>query len=243
MGWKEAHSPPDFRLLTADVPALFVFQDYGGYLSTYMLPAGEENQVFACGAALSPLTDFKLYGKHHPRALLQPQMVCPPYPCPVTFSFFPKILPVFCTVCILRTSCKAINPFNSPTAVTNLYPCLEQSPPCLTHPFVRAPPCHPWELPTHPVLSLPSLPINSPCTQCSLLPETTIPPALLEICPMSLKLWHKLNALLASAVFDSEAPVSWYTSDWQVFSLFLFKLQHFLKDTWACTGLITERTR
>uniref|UniRef100_A0A8C3GES6 A-type potassium channel modulatory protein DPP6 n=1 Tax=Cairina moschata TaxID=8855 RepID=A0A8C3GES6_CAIMO len=49
------------RLLTADVPALFVFQDYGGYLSTYMLPAGEENQVFACGAALSPLTDFKLY--------------------------------------------------------------------------------------------------------------------------------------------------------------------------------------
>ncbi|OXB73241.1 UNVERIFIED_CONTAM: hypothetical protein H355_014613 [Colinus virginianus] len=36
-------------------------EDYGGYLSTYMLPAGEENQVFACGAALSPLTDFKLY--------------------------------------------------------------------------------------------------------------------------------------------------------------------------------------
>uniref|UniRef100_A0A8V1A1Y5 A-type potassium channel modulatory protein DPP6 n=1 Tax=Gallus gallus TaxID=9031 RepID=A0A8V1A1Y5_CHICK len=36
-------------------------KDYGGYLSTYMLPAGEENQVFACGAALSPLTDFKLY--------------------------------------------------------------------------------------------------------------------------------------------------------------------------------------
>ncbi|XP_069715402.1 A-type potassium channel modulatory protein DPP6 isoform X3 [Phaenicophaeus curvirostris] len=36
-------------------------KDYGGYLSTYMLPAGEDNQVFACGAALSPLTDFKLY--------------------------------------------------------------------------------------------------------------------------------------------------------------------------------------
>uniref|UniRef100_A0A8C6J1Y0 A-type potassium channel modulatory protein DPP6 n=1 Tax=Melopsittacus undulatus TaxID=13146 RepID=A0A8C6J1Y0_MELUD len=36
-------------------------KDYGGYLSTYMLPAGEENQVFACGAALSPLTDFRLY--------------------------------------------------------------------------------------------------------------------------------------------------------------------------------------
>ncbi|XP_027542647.1 dipeptidyl aminopeptidase-like protein 6 isoform X2 [Neopelma chrysocephalum] len=36
-------------------------KDYGGYLSTYMLPAGEENQVFACGAALSPVTDFKLY--------------------------------------------------------------------------------------------------------------------------------------------------------------------------------------
>ncbi|XP_053915564.1 dipeptidyl aminopeptidase-like protein 6 isoform X3 [Cuculus canorus] len=36
-------------------------KDYGGYLSTYMLPAGEDNQVFACGAALSPLTDFELY--------------------------------------------------------------------------------------------------------------------------------------------------------------------------------------
>ncbi|XP_064494448.1 dipeptidyl aminopeptidase-like protein 6 isoform X2 [Pseudopipra pipra] len=36
-------------------------KDYGGYLSTYMLPAGEENQVFACGAALSPVTNFKLY--------------------------------------------------------------------------------------------------------------------------------------------------------------------------------------
>uniref|UniRef100_A0A8C6ZM89 A-type potassium channel modulatory protein DPP6 n=1 Tax=Nothoprocta perdicaria TaxID=30464 RepID=A0A8C6ZM89_NOTPE len=38
-------------------------KDYGGYLSTYILPAGEENQVFACGAALSPLTDFKLYAR------------------------------------------------------------------------------------------------------------------------------------------------------------------------------------
>uniref|UniRef100_A0A8C5X9P7 A-type potassium channel modulatory protein DPP6 n=1 Tax=Malurus cyaneus samueli TaxID=2593467 RepID=A0A8C5X9P7_9PASS len=36
-------------------------KDYGGYLSTYMLPAGEEEQVFACGAALSPVSDFKLY--------------------------------------------------------------------------------------------------------------------------------------------------------------------------------------
>ncbi|XP_041899255.1 dipeptidyl aminopeptidase-like protein 6 isoform X4 [Corvus kubaryi] len=36
-------------------------KDYGGYLSTYMLPAGEENQVFTCGAALSPVTDFRLY--------------------------------------------------------------------------------------------------------------------------------------------------------------------------------------
>ncbi|XP_041343840.1 dipeptidyl aminopeptidase-like protein 6 [Pyrgilauda ruficollis] len=36
-------------------------KDYGGYLSTYMLPAGEDNQVFACGAALSPVTDFRLY--------------------------------------------------------------------------------------------------------------------------------------------------------------------------------------
>ncbi|XP_066483126.1 dipeptidyl aminopeptidase-like protein 6 isoform X2 [Tiliqua scincoides] len=38
-------------------------KDYGGYLSSYILLSGEENkeQVFSCGAALSPLTDFKLY--------------------------------------------------------------------------------------------------------------------------------------------------------------------------------------
>uniref|UniRef100_A0A674JQW3 A-type potassium channel modulatory protein DPP6 n=1 Tax=Terrapene triunguis TaxID=2587831 RepID=A0A674JQW3_9SAUR len=30
-------------------------------LSAFILPAGEENQVFTCGAALSPLTDLKLY--------------------------------------------------------------------------------------------------------------------------------------------------------------------------------------
>ncbi|XP_060104026.1 dipeptidyl aminopeptidase-like protein 6 isoform X1 [Heteronotia binoei] len=38
-------------------------KDYGGYLSAYILLSGEENkeQVFTCGAALSPLTDFKLY--------------------------------------------------------------------------------------------------------------------------------------------------------------------------------------
>uniref|UniRef100_A0A8D2P2Y0 A-type potassium channel modulatory protein DPP6 n=1 Tax=Zosterops lateralis melanops TaxID=1220523 RepID=A0A8D2P2Y0_ZOSLA len=44
-----------------NTPVPFLFQDYGGYLSTYMLPAGEDNQVFACGAALSPVTDFRLY--------------------------------------------------------------------------------------------------------------------------------------------------------------------------------------
>lgn len=40
-------------------------QDYGGYLSTYILPAKGENQgqIFSCGCALSPITDFKLYGK------------------------------------------------------------------------------------------------------------------------------------------------------------------------------------
>uniref|UniRef100_A0A5G2QMH6 A-type potassium channel modulatory protein DPP6 n=1 Tax=Sus scrofa TaxID=9823 RepID=A0A5G2QMH6_PIG len=38
-------------------------QDYGGYLSTYILPAKGENQgqIFSCGCALSPITDFKLY--------------------------------------------------------------------------------------------------------------------------------------------------------------------------------------
>nr|XP_045243302.1 dipeptidyl aminopeptidase-like protein 6 isoform X1 [Macaca fascicularis] len=38
-------------------------KDYGGYLSTYILPAKGENQgqTFTCGSALSPITDFKLY--------------------------------------------------------------------------------------------------------------------------------------------------------------------------------------
>uniref|UniRef100_A0A2K6T6X9 Peptidase S9 prolyl oligopeptidase catalytic domain-containing protein n=1 Tax=Saimiri boliviensis boliviensis TaxID=39432 RepID=A0A2K6T6X9_SAIBB len=58
------------RLLRAELlPGLLtVFslrspQDYGGYLSTYILPAKGENQgqTFTCGSALSPITDFKLY--------------------------------------------------------------------------------------------------------------------------------------------------------------------------------------
>ncbi|XP_068940889.1 A-type potassium channel modulatory protein DPP6 [Petaurus breviceps papuanus] len=42
-------------------------KDYGGYLSTYILPTKVENQgqsqgpVFTCGSALSPITDFKYY--------------------------------------------------------------------------------------------------------------------------------------------------------------------------------------
>ncbi|ELK19065.1 Dipeptidyl aminopeptidase-like protein 6 [Pteropus alecto] len=38
-------------------------KDYGGYLSTSILPAKDANQgpIFACGAALSPITDFKLH--------------------------------------------------------------------------------------------------------------------------------------------------------------------------------------
>ncbi|XP_042331396.1 dipeptidyl aminopeptidase-like protein 6 isoform X1 [Sceloporus undulatus] len=38
-------------------------KDYGGYLSSYILLSGEENKepLFQCGAALSPLTDFRLY--------------------------------------------------------------------------------------------------------------------------------------------------------------------------------------
>uniref|UniRef100_A0A4X2KND8 A-type potassium channel modulatory protein DPP6 n=1 Tax=Vombatus ursinus TaxID=29139 RepID=A0A4X2KND8_VOMUR len=42
-------------------------KDYGGYLSTYILPTKVENQgqsqgpVFTCGCALSPITDFKYY--------------------------------------------------------------------------------------------------------------------------------------------------------------------------------------
>ncbi|XP_012882665.1 PREDICTED: dipeptidyl aminopeptidase-like protein 6 [Dipodomys ordii] len=38
-------------------------KDYGGYLSTYILPAKGEHQgqLFTCGAAVSPITDFHLY--------------------------------------------------------------------------------------------------------------------------------------------------------------------------------------
>uniref|UniRef100_A0A6I8QCZ1 A-type potassium channel modulatory protein DPP6 n=1 Tax=Xenopus tropicalis TaxID=8364 RepID=A0A6I8QCZ1_XENTR len=36
-------------------------KDYGGYLSTLLLTSGEENPLFSCGAALSPITDFSLY--------------------------------------------------------------------------------------------------------------------------------------------------------------------------------------
>lgn len=38
-------------------------KDYGGYLSTYILSSRADNQhpMFACGAALSPITDFRLY--------------------------------------------------------------------------------------------------------------------------------------------------------------------------------------
>ncbi|XP_036086512.1 dipeptidyl aminopeptidase-like protein 6 isoform X3 [Rousettus aegyptiacus] len=38
-------------------------KDYGGYLSTSILPARDANQgpMFACGAALSPITDFRLH--------------------------------------------------------------------------------------------------------------------------------------------------------------------------------------
>uniref|UniRef100_A0A8C6Y7T3 A-type potassium channel modulatory protein DPP6 n=1 Tax=Naja naja TaxID=35670 RepID=A0A8C6Y7T3_NAJNA len=41
-------------------------KDYGGYLSSYIHFSGEENKepTFLCGAALSPLSDFRLYGKH-----------------------------------------------------------------------------------------------------------------------------------------------------------------------------------
>uniref|UniRef100_A0A670ZGI2 A-type potassium channel modulatory protein DPP6 n=1 Tax=Pseudonaja textilis TaxID=8673 RepID=A0A670ZGI2_PSETE len=41
-------------------------KDYGGYLSSYIHFSGEENKepTFSCGAALSPLSDFRLYGKH-----------------------------------------------------------------------------------------------------------------------------------------------------------------------------------
>lgn len=45
-------------------PSLSRTQDYGGYLSTSILPARDANQgpMFACGAALSPITDFRLHG-------------------------------------------------------------------------------------------------------------------------------------------------------------------------------------
>lgn len=55
-------------------------QDYGGYLSTYILPAKGENQgpVFTCGSALSPITDFKLYGRGPNRRGAGPTQPPPP---------------------------------------------------------------------------------------------------------------------------------------------------------------------
>ena len=49
-------------------------QDYGGYLSTYLLPAKGDGQapVFSCGSALSPITDFKLYGEGPDKAGTRP---------------------------------------------------------------------------------------------------------------------------------------------------------------------------
>ncbi|KAG8506130.1 Dipeptidyl aminopeptidase-like protein 6 [Galemys pyrenaicus] len=62
------HCPPAGRTMLReqyiDKTRVAVFgKDYGGYLSTYILPAKGEDQgpVFACGAAVSPITDFKLY--------------------------------------------------------------------------------------------------------------------------------------------------------------------------------------
>lgn len=61
-------------------------QDYGGYLSTYILPAKGENQgpVFTCGSALSPITDFKLYGRGPDRRGAGPTQ--PPAPRPPSLS-------------------------------------------------------------------------------------------------------------------------------------------------------------
>lgn len=59
-------------------------QDYGGYLSTYILPAKGENQgqTFTCGSALAPITDFKLYGngldRTWPLRMALPQPLCAP---------------------------------------------------------------------------------------------------------------------------------------------------------------------
>ncbi|KAM4705631.1 A-type potassium channel modulatory protein DPP6 [Rhinophrynus dorsalis] len=36
-------------------------KEYGGYLSTLLMSTGSDNPLITCGAALSPVTDFKLY--------------------------------------------------------------------------------------------------------------------------------------------------------------------------------------
>lgn len=69
-------------------PPFCLSQDYGGYLSTYILPAKGENQgqLFTCGSALSPITDFKLYGNgldttrppHGPMPPVPPHFPCLP---------------------------------------------------------------------------------------------------------------------------------------------------------------------
>lgn len=68
------------------VCVVFLLQVYGGYLASLLLSSEDSlfkyNFKFKCGAAVSPITDFSLYGKSSPREI---------------FDYFPLIaLKVLC---------------------------------------------------------------------------------------------------------------------------------------------------
>ena len=44
---------------------------YGGYLSSLMLAERHDDNMLACGVAVSPVVDWKFYGKYPLRTFLQ----------------------------------------------------------------------------------------------------------------------------------------------------------------------------
>lgn len=67
-------------------------QAYGGYLATMLLSSEEFTQL-KCGAAVSPITDFEIYGRILRRTF--PIMQCSPKPL--------TLLVLFCSVSVFRT--------------------------------------------------------------------------------------------------------------------------------------------
>lgn len=66
--------------MTSSLPPPSSLQAYGGYLATMLLSSEEFTQL-KCGAAVSPITDFEIYGivfrRTFPTALQSPQPLTP----------------------------------------------------------------------------------------------------------------------------------------------------------------------